>query len=114
MPRCFSAPTTSRRAGELCSLSLMSGQIILLQIFQTMSPAEAAPLRPTSSWSGTDAPGGLLIEANAPPEARMGQKKISLVLADVDGTLVTEEKILTERARSAVASLRSAGIRLAI
>ena len=44
----------------------------------------------------------------------MGQKKISLVLADVDGTLVTEEKILTGRARSAVAALRSAGIRFAI
>ena len=27
------------------------------------------------------------------------KRKISLVLADVDGTLVTEEKILTERAR---------------
>ena len=26
-------------------------------------------------------------------------RKISLVLADVDGTLVTEDKILTERAR---------------
>jgi len=44
----------------------------------------------------------------------MGQEKISLVLADVDDTLVTEEKILTERARRAVASLRSAGIRFAI
>jgi Cof subfamily protein (haloacid dehalogenase superfamily) len=42
------------------------------------------------------------------------KKKISLVLADVDGTLVTEEKILTERARNAVAALRRAGIRFAI
>jgi Cof subfamily protein (haloacid dehalogenase superfamily) len=40
--------------------------------------------------------------------------KIALVLADVDGTLVTEEKILTERARDAVRALRSAGIRFAI
>jgi len=44
----------------------------------------------------------------------MGQEKISLVLADLDDTLVTEEKILTERARRAVASMRSAGIRFAI
>src|SRR5580693_9487809 len=44
----------------------------------------------------------------------MDQKKISLVLADVDGTLVTEEKILTERTRNAVAALRRAGIRFAI
>jgi Cof subfamily protein (haloacid dehalogenase superfamily) len=41
-------------------------------------------------------------------------RKISLLLADVDGTLVTHEKILTERARNAVHSLRRAGIRFAI
>ena len=43
-----------------------------------------------------------------------GNRKISLVLADVDGTLVTEEKILTERARNAVKALQQAGIRFAI
>jgi Cof subfamily protein (haloacid dehalogenase superfamily) len=42
------------------------------------------------------------------------KRKISLVLADVDGTLVTEEKILTERARDAVNALRHAGILFAI
>src|SRR4029077_1175288 len=42
------------------------------------------------------------------------KRKISLVLADVDGTLVTEEKILTERARKAVSALQRAGIRFAI
>ena len=42
------------------------------------------------------------------------QRKISLVLADVDGTLVTEQKILTERAQRAVRALRTAGIRFAI
>src|ERR1700719_24748 len=42
------------------------------------------------------------------------KRKISLVLADVDGTLVTEEKILTKRAQSAVGALRNAGIRFAI
>ena len=42
------------------------------------------------------------------------KRKISLVLADVDGTLVTEEKVLTERAQAAVRSLRAAGIRFAI
>jgi Cof subfamily protein (haloacid dehalogenase superfamily) len=44
----------------------------------------------------------------------MTENKISLVLADVDGTLVTEEKILTGRARQAVRRLRDAGIRFAI
>jgi Cof subfamily protein (haloacid dehalogenase superfamily) len=43
-----------------------------------------------------------------------GKRKISLVLADVDGTLVTEEKILTERARDAVKALQHAGILFAI
>jgi Cof subfamily protein (haloacid dehalogenase superfamily) len=42
------------------------------------------------------------------------KRKISLVLADVDGTLVTKDKILTTRAQNAVSALRSAGIRFAI
>jgi Cof subfamily protein (haloacid dehalogenase superfamily) len=40
--------------------------------------------------------------------------KISLLLADVDGTLVTRDKILTPRAQDAVRNLRAAGIRFAI
>ena len=39
---------------------------------------------------------------------------ISLLLADVDGTLVTEDKVLTERARAAVHRLHEAGVRFAI
>lgn len=42
------------------------------------------------------------------------KRKISLVLADVDGTLVTEDKILTTRAQNAVKGLRESGIRFAI
>jgi Cof subfamily protein (haloacid dehalogenase superfamily) len=42
------------------------------------------------------------------------KRKISLVLADVDGTLVNEEKVLTKRSESAVKALRRAGIRFAI
>ncbi len=42
------------------------------------------------------------------------KRKISLVLADVDGTLVNEEKVLTERAQAAVRGLHAAGIRFAI
>ena len=40
--------------------------------------------------------------------------KISLVLADVDGTLVTKEKVLTSRAIVAVKALQSAGVGFAI
>jgi Cof subfamily protein (haloacid dehalogenase superfamily) len=42
------------------------------------------------------------------------RRKIALVLADVDGTLVTEEKVLTQRAQSAVKALHDAGTRFAI
>ncbi len=42
------------------------------------------------------------------------KRKISLVLADVDGTLVTEDKVLTPRAQRAVRALQGAGIRFAI
>jgi Cof subfamily protein (haloacid dehalogenase superfamily) len=42
------------------------------------------------------------------------RRKVRLVIADVDGTLVTQDKILTERAQSAVAALHRAGIRFAI
>ncbi len=41
-------------------------------------------------------------------------RKVSLVLADVDGTLVTKEKLLTERAIRAVKQLRDRGVRFAI
>ena len=40
--------------------------------------------------------------------------RISRLLADVDGTLVTEQKILTERARAAVMMLHDRGIRFAV
>src|SRR5256884_1731905 len=39
---------------------------------------------------------------------------IKLLLADVDGTLLTHEKVLTRRARAAVAQLGAAGIQFAI
>src|SRR6516165_1006089 len=42
------------------------------------------------------------------------KRKISLVLADVDGTLATEAKILTALARKAVSALQEAGIHFAI
>lgn len=40
--------------------------------------------------------------------------KISLLLSDVDGTLVTRDKVLTARAREAVTRLHGKGIRFAI
>jgi Cof subfamily protein (haloacid dehalogenase superfamily) len=44
----------------------------------------------------------------------MTQPPIRAVLADVDGTLVTQEKVLTDRAAAAVARLREAGIEFAV
>jgi Cof subfamily protein (haloacid dehalogenase superfamily) len=46
--------------------------------------------------------------------SKISASKISLVLADVDGTLVTADKVLTPRARAAVKALHSAGIAFAI
>ena len=43
-----------------------------------------------------------------------GPSGISLLLADVDGTLVTDGKVLTEASLAAVAALRAAGIGFAI
>ena len=40
--------------------------------------------------------------------------KISLLIADVDGSLVTKEKVLTPRAQAAVKALHAAGIAFAI
>ena len=37
-----------------------------------------------------------------------------MLLADVDGTLVTEQKVLTDRAKAAVRALRAKGVRFAI
>ncbi len=42
------------------------------------------------------------------------QSPVKIVLADVDGTLVTQEKVLTERAIAAVGRLREAGIAFAV
>ena len=44
----------------------------------------------------------------------MTVRKISLLLSDVDGSLVTTEKVLTERARNAVLRLREKNILFAI
>jgi hypothetical protein len=47
-------------------------------------------------------------------ESALAASKISLVLADVDGTLVNAEKVLTLRAAAAVSALQTAGIAFAI
>ncbi len=44
----------------------------------------------------------------------MAEPPIGAVLADVDGTLVTQEKVLTERAVAAVKRLREQGIEFAV
>jgi Cof subfamily protein (haloacid dehalogenase superfamily) len=42
------------------------------------------------------------------------QRQIKLLLADVDGTLVTQDKVLTEQAIAAAQELRKAGVTLAL
>jgi Cof subfamily protein (haloacid dehalogenase superfamily) len=48
------------------------------------------------------------------PLTRKRPDKISLVLADVDGTLVTHDKLLTDRAKRAVRALHDRGIVFAV
>jgi Cof subfamily protein (haloacid dehalogenase superfamily) len=43
-----------------------------------------------------------------------GSQPIKMVIADVDGTLVTQEKVLTKRAAQAVLSLHEAGIQFSV
>src|ERR1700728_5367793 len=43
-----------------------------------------------------------------------GQRDIRLLLADVDGTLVTQDKVLTDQTVAVAQELRKAGITLAI
>jgi Cof subfamily protein (haloacid dehalogenase superfamily) len=44
----------------------------------------------------------------------MASKKISILLADVDGTLVDSQKRITERAKAAIQKLSEAGIKFAV
>ena len=48
------------------------------------------------------------------PTAASHNQKIAAVLADVDGTLVTRDKVLTPRAISAIKELRARGVLFAI
>jgi Cof subfamily protein (haloacid dehalogenase superfamily) len=48
------------------------------------------------------------------PAPRLPSTTISAVISDVDGTLVTDDKVLTVQARAAVARLRQQGIAFAI
>jgi Cof subfamily protein (haloacid dehalogenase superfamily) len=61
-----------------------------------------------------DAPGGRWTPETRGEDVMTKPPKISLVLSDVDGTLVTEDKVLTERAQAAVRRLHDAGIGFAI
>src|SRR5215475_2056230 len=113
MRRCSSAPTISRPAGARCNRSSTCGGALRQRTSPTTPRAATVQRRPTNCWRVTVAPG---VRSNKPTtEVPMAEKrKISLVLADVDGTLVTEEKVLTKRAQAAVQHLREAGIRFAI
>jgi len=50
----------------------------------------------------------------APSATRASAEQVRLVVADVDGTLVTPDKILTPQARSAVRHVMEAGIAFTI
>src|SRR5262245_26841704 len=91
----------------------MHGRAIRRAISPTTLPAALARPRATSSWRATAVSGAHSSEPTT-EAALVHKRKISLVIADVDGTLVTAQKVLTERAQAAVQGLRRAGIRFAI
>src|SRR6476661_2114853 len=53
-------------------------------------------------------------EADVTVSLRPPSPRISAVLSDVDGTLVTTDKVLSARAEAAVAALHASGIAFAI
>src|ERR1700730_16571445 len=114
MRPCSSAPTMSSRAGRRCSPSWRPGRTIRPRIFRATSRAGAARPRPTSCWRATPALGGRSIERITREALMTERRKISMVIADVDDTLLTEDKVLTKRAQAAVQALRDANIRFAI
>lgn len=63
----------------------------------------------TTSQMGPDLASAL----DVTPENR-ADKKIALLIADVDGTLLTRQKVLTRRAKAAVKALEAAGIAFAV
>src|SRR5260370_10471049 len=48
------------------------------------------------------------------PKNKRPAQPIRMVIADVDGTLVTQEKVLTKRAAEAVSRLHEAGIQFSV
>ena len=80
------------------------------QLYRRQQTARAAADELLARGRSRVAPAGL--SGGGDPDGE--ERKISLVLADVDGTLVTEEKVLTQRAQKAVKALQEAGIRFAI
>ncbi len=54
------------------------------------------------------------MSAGGAPDVTQLGKPVRLVIADVDGTLVTQEKVLTRRAIEAVFKLRDVGIQFAV
>jgi len=68
-------------------------------------------MKPTNFCGATAAPGS---PSTADFFKELGMAQIQLLLADVDGTLVTKEKKLTDRAIASIASLREKGIKFAI
>src|SRR5256885_12882996 len=83
---------------------------------------EAAGRQPWKRWSiatatnGTTSPwrprAKLTMSSAAVPQP--APQPIALVVSDVDGTLVTPEKVITPRVKKAVDELRRAGIRFTI
>src|SRR5271169_2595905 len=119
-----SVPTMWKPAGRWCSPFWMPGPTNRRRAFPTIRPAAMARPPRLRCWrkmatlgdrSSPERITESTLMAKPPKTSQIPEiPKISLVLADVDGTLVTEDKVLTKRAQAAVQRLYDVGIRFAI
>src|SRR5215469_17484844 len=111
MPRCSCALTILKRAGAWCSRFSMPGR----RVDASWSPTQRAArvrMRQTNCWPVADGVGMASSEGGRTDQPVPGV--IALLVADVDGTLVTNDKQLTAPTVEAVRSLSEAGIAFAI
>src|SRR6185295_6963204 len=113
MRPCSSAPTRLRRPGVPCNRFWTAGPRGRVAL-PTMRQEARDRTRRIDCLHATGMLGcpSALVHAGGSPMLR--PSKISLLLADVDGTLVTHDKVLTDHAQRAVRRLQETGIRFAI
>src|SRR5258705_5603600 len=111
---CFIDPTWSKQRGRRPLRFSKPGTINCRLISRTILQAPGDRMPPCALFSAITISGFLLTGLSRKMKPSSGKEPIRLLLSDVDGTLVTQEKILTAEARGAAEILAGAGILFAI